>query len=130
MLGRRRLAKDDVILCGLEIFYNNCGKTTSGKLHRAKGHLVEALSAYVMSSSIDPDKAGPSMATVLFGLGPRAQPVARSLLMNALRVDPTCHVAWLGLGHIYKKEGLLTQAADCFQAALELFASSPLEGFR
>ncbi|CAA7404251.1 unnamed protein product [Spirodela intermedia] len=102
-----------------------------GKLLEARGLLGDALSAFHVSSTLDPHHA-PSMvatAALLAGLGRRARPAARSLLMNALQLDPMSHVAWLSLGRVYKMEGSLLQAADCFQAAHDLMASSPLEGF-
>lgn len=49
--------------------------------------------------------------------------------MNALQLDPRSHDAWLNLGLVSRREGLLQQAADCFQAAYELKQSSPVEGF-
>lgn len=103
----------------------------TGKLLEAKGLRGDALSAFHVSSTLDPDHA-PSMvatAALLAGLGRRARPAARSLLMNALQLDPMSHAAWLSLGRVYKMDGSLLQAADCFQAAHDLMASSPLEGF-
>ncbi|CAA6667418.1 unnamed protein product [Spirodela intermedia] len=101
-----------------------------GKLLEARGLLGDALSAFHVSSTLDPHHA-PSMvatAALLAGLGRRARPAARSLLMNALQLDPMSHVAWLSLGRVYKMEGSLLQAADCFQAAHDLMASSPSRG--
>lgn len=48
--------------------------------------------------------------------------------MNALQLDPRRHDAWISLGLVSRREGLLRQAADCFQAAYELKQSCPVEG--
>ncbi|XP_078442383.1 protein NPGR1-like isoform X2 [Wolffia australiana] len=101
-----------------------------GRLLQARGQMGDAMGAFFAASSLDPDGASASMAALaapLARLGQRGRPTARSLLTNALRLDPMSHVAWLGLGHVYKKEGSLALAADCFQAAVEIFLCSPLE---
>ncbi|CAN1274501.1 Protein NPGR1 [Linum perenne] len=91
----------------------------------------EALISFSMSLSIEPDYV-PSLvstAAVLMKLGGESIPIARSFLMNALRLDPTNHEAWMNLGLISKQQGSLKQAADCFQAAYELKLSAPVESF-
>ena len=91
----------------------------------------EALDAFSAALSMDPDHV-PSMVStsvLLMKNGEKSLPIARSLLMNALRVEPTNHDAWLNLGFVSKMEGSLQQAADCFQAACELKQSSPVQDF-
>lgn len=103
----------------------------AGKVSEAQSLHKEALSAFFMALSIDPDYV-PSMvstAVVLRTLGGASLPVGRSLLTNALRLDPNNHEAWLNLGLIHKSEGSLQQAADCFQAAYGLKESSPVANF-
>lgn len=56
-------------------------------------------------------------------------PIARSLLMNALRLEPTNHSTWSNLGSICKREGKVQQAADFFQAAYELESTAPVQSF-
>ncbi|KAM1364670.1 hypothetical protein PS2_042752 [Malus domestica] len=70
-----------------------------------------------------------STAEVLMKLGSQSLPMARSFLMNALRLELTNHRAWLNLGLISKKEGSIQQAADFFQAAHELQLSAPVRSF-
>lgn len=58
-----------------------------------------------------------------------ALPVARSLLSDALRLEPTNRMAWYYLGKVHKCSGRIGDAADCFQAAFMLEESDPLENF-
>lgn len=62
-------------------------------------------------------------------MGNDAVPIARSFLMNALRLEPTNHEAWFNLGMLAKMEGSVHQAADFFQAAHELKLSAPVQSF-
>lgn len=62
-------------------------------------------------------------------MGDDTVPIARSFLMNALRLEPTNHDAWFSLGMLAKTEGSLQQAADFFQAAHELKLSAPVQSF-
>lgn len=103
----------------------------TGCLYKAQSLHKEALVAFSVSLSIDSDYV-PSMvsaAAVLMTLGDRSLPAARSFLMNALRIDPTNHEAWMNLGFVSRMEGLLIKAVDCFQAAHELRLSSPVMNF-
>ncbi|RWV83214.1 hypothetical protein GW17_00055212 [Ensete ventricosum] len=101
------------------------------KLLEAQSKQQEALIALLVSLSIEPDYVPSmvSMAAILRMRGGKSLAIARSLLMNALRMEPTNHEAWLNLGFISKAEGSLHQAADCFQAAYELRQSSPVQNF-
>ncbi|KAH0889877.1 hypothetical protein HID58_052306 [Brassica napus] len=56
-------------------------------------------------------------------------PVARSLLSDALRIDPTNRKAWYYLGMVHKHDGRIADATDCFQAASMLEESDPIESF-
>ncbi|CAE6046430.1 unnamed protein product [Arabidopsis arenosa] len=56
-------------------------------------------------------------------------PVARSLLSDALRIDPTNRKAWYYLGMVHKSDGRIADATDCFQAASMLEESDPIESF-
>ncbi|KAM1224202.1 hypothetical protein ACFX2G_044091 [Malus domestica] len=70
-----------------------------------------------------------STIEVLMKLGSQSLPIARSFLMNVLRLKPTNHKAWLNLGLISKKEGSKQEAANFFQAAHELQLSAPVRSF-
>ncbi|XP_057862240.2 protein NPGR1 [Cryptomeria japonica] len=102
-----------------------------GKLYEAQGLYKEALIAFSKSLAVEPDHV-PSListAAVLRELGEKSLPVARSFLADALRLDPTNHIAWFNLGMVHKMEGSKQQAADCFQAACVLEQSAPVEKF-
>ncbi|EEF52281.1 calmodulin binding protein, putative [Ricinus communis] len=102
---------------------------TTGALFDARSLHKEALVAFSVSLSIEPDYVPSivSTAKVLMKLGSQLFPIARSFLMNALRIESMNHEAWLNLGLISKMEGSLQQAADFFQAAYELKLSASVE---
>ncbi|XP_074279223.1 protein NPGR1 [Silene latifolia] len=109
--------------------YNPQTWHSEGMLLKARGLHNKALSAFSVSLSIDPDHI-PSLvstAEVFMELGGSSLPIAKSFFMNALQSDPTNHKAWSNLGLILKKEGLISQAADCFQAAVELESTAPVQ---
>lgn len=112
-------------------FYFPRGWHTTGELFEARSLYKEALVAFSISLSIEPDHVPSivSTAQVLMKMGRQTLPIARSFLMNALRLEPTNDEAWLQLGLICKMEGSMLQAADCFQAAHELKLSAPVQSF-
>ncbi|KAK8681647.1 hypothetical protein V6N13_054049 [Hibiscus sabdariffa] len=106
---------------------------TNGLLFEAQSLYKEALVSFSVALSIEPDYVPSivSTAVVLIRLGsPSSLPIARSFLMNALRLEPTNHDAWMNLGLIAKMEGSSEQAAEFFQAAYELEMSAPVEVFK
>lgn len=100
-------------------------------LFEAQSQYKEALVSFSISLAIEPDCIPSiiSTAEILMKLGRQSMPIARSFLMNALRLEPTNHDAWMNLGLISKMEGSLQQAADYFQAAYELKLSAPVQSF-
>lgn len=114
----------------IEFYSPRCWHTT-GMLCEAQSLYKEALVSFSVSLSIEPDHVPSivSIAEVLMKLGSQQLPIARSLLMNAVRLEPTNHQAWLNLGLVSKMEGSLQQAADYFQAAYELQLSAPVQSF-
>ncbi|CAL8996213.1 unnamed protein product [Prunus brigantina] len=112
-------------------FYSAHSWHTTGMLFEAQSQYREALISFSVSLSIEPDYVPSivSTAEVLMKLGSQSLPIARSFLMNALRLEPTNHEAWLNLGLISKREGSLQQAADFFQAAHDLQLSAPVKSF-
>jgi len=71
------------------------------------------------------------MATVFGQIGCHPLSVVRSFLTEALRLDRTNHIAWRQLGQLYNSEGISPiEAAECFQAAVLLEESVPVEPFR
>ncbi|KAM5565862.1 protein NPGR1 [Rosa sericea] len=112
-------------------FYSPQSWHTTGTLFEAQSKHKEALISFSVSLSIEPDYVPSivSTAEVLMKLGTGSLPIARSFLMNALRLEPTNHEAWLNLGMLSKMEGSLQQAAEFFQAAYELRLSAPVQSF-
>ncbi|MED6138243.1 hypothetical protein PIB30_072441 [Stylosanthes scabra] len=107
--------------------------------HFLKGRMIfeaqslykEAFVSFSVSLGIEPDYIPSiiSSAELMIKLGMQSLPIARSFLMNALRIEPTNHDAWFNLGMVSKMEGSLQQAADFFQAAYELKLSAPVQKF-
>ncbi|KAL7175634.1 hypothetical protein ACSBR2_029266 [Camellia fascicularis] len=112
-------------------FYSPENWNTTGNLFKAQSLYKEALVAFTIALSIEPYYVPTivSTAVVLMKMGSRSLPIARSFLMNALRLEPTNHDAWWNLGLVCKMEGSMQQAADFFQAAHELKMSAPVQSF-
>ncbi|KAL7116938.1 hypothetical protein ACP275_03G038400 [Erythranthe tilingii] len=113
-------------------FYSPRSWHTTGRLFEAQEQYKVAIVAFSVSLSIDSDYVPSiiSTAETLMKMGNKKSiPIAKSFLMNAVRLEPTNHDAWFNLGKIYKIEGLLEQAADSFQAAHELKLSAPVQSF-
>ncbi|XAR61967.1 hypothetical protein NMG60_11016530 [Bertholletia excelsa] len=111
--------------------YSPRGWHNTGLLLEARGLYKEALTAFMFALSVDPEfvPAIVSTAISLMKLGSKSTLIARSFLMNALRLEPTNHDAWFNLGLISKMEGSVQQAAEFFQAAHELKMTAPVESF-
>lgn len=103
----------------------------SGVLFEGRGQNQEALSAAINAILLEPNYV-PSkilMGSLVQKLGSEALPAARSLLSDALRIEPTNRMAWYHLGLVHKNDGRMGDAADCFQAAYMLEESDPIESF-
>ncbi|KAH7688525.1 putative calmodulin-binding protein [Dioscorea alata] len=70
-----------------------------------------------------------SMGVLLWRTGSKSLSAARAFLSDALRLERTNRLAWYYLGMVYKDEGRLFDATDCFQAASMLEESDPIESF-
>ncbi|XP_057794323.1 LOW QUALITY PROTEIN: protein NPGR1 [Salvia miltiorrhiza] len=112
-------------------FYSARGWHERGRLFEAKQQYRDAIAAFAVSLSIVPDYVPSivSTARILLKMSDRSLHIAKSFLMSALRLEPTSHEAWSSLGHVYKMEGSVQQAADAFQAAHELELSAPVQSF-
>ncbi|CAH8349809.1 unnamed protein product [Eruca vesicaria subsp. sativa] len=112
-------------------FYSPRGWNETGLCLEAKSLHEEALVSFFMSLSIDPDHVPSivSIAEVMMESGGDTLATAKSFLMNALRLDPRSHDAWMKLGHLAKMQGLSQQAAEFYQAAYELELSAPVQSF-
>lgn len=100
-------------------------------MHEKQGRINEALAAYVNALLLEP-KYVPCkilIGSVLCKMGGKMLPVARTLLSDALRIEPTNYMAWYQLGVVHKDDGRLADAVDCFQAASMLEESEPIESF-
>ncbi|CAA0823945.1 no pollen germination related 2 [Striga hermonthica] len=104
----------------------------AGLLQESRDNLKEALKAYTLALEVDPTHV-PSLvskAIVLRQMSSQSSPVVRSFLTEALRLDRMNAAAWYNLGLLYKEEGSLVKAAECFQAATSLQETEPIEPFR
>lgn len=106
----------------------------SGALYEAKGLHKEALKAFATALDVDPTHVSSlvSMAVVLRRFGERSVPIVRSLLTEALRLDRMNYSAWYNLGLVYKDKGagFALEAAECFEAALVIEETAPIEPFQ
>ncbi|KZV34011.1 hypothetical protein F511_02784 [Dorcoceras hygrometricum] len=107
---------------------------STGLLYEAKDLPKEALMFFEKALDIEPNHV-PSListAVVLRRLSEQSQPIAKSFLTDALRLERTNATAWYNLGLLYKtgREILALEAAECFEAAALLQESEPVEPFR
>ncbi|XP_052172299.1 protein NPG1 [Diospyros lotus] len=105
---------------------------TEGIICEAQGQIHEALSAYTNALLIEPGYVPCKIliAAVISKMGSKALPVARSLLSDALRIEPANRMAWYYLGMVHRDDGRASDALDCFQAASMLEESDPVESFK
>ncbi|KAL7590125.1 protein NPG1 [Lactuca sativa] len=120
-LGKARA----IIECSSETLH------TEGTIYQRRGEIDEALATYVNSLLIEatyvPSKI--CVGAIMSNRGLAMLPVARTLLSDALRLEPTNRMAWLHLGFVHKLDGRLSDAIDSFQAASMLEESDPIESF-
>lgn len=109
---------------------------TEGVLYQRQGQLEEAMEAFTTALDIDPMHV-PSLiskAEILLELGSGSSiAVVRSFLMEALRIERLNQSAWYNLGKMFKAEGSVSskqEAVECFQAAVALEETMPVEPFR
>ncbi|KAK6259384.1 hypothetical protein SCA6_013858 [Theobroma cacao] len=103
-----------------------------GVMCQERGEIQEAMSAYINAILLEPSYAPCKVliSAMLSKMGSNSVPVARTLLSDALRIEPTNHKAWYYLGMIQKDDGRLTEAIESLQAAYILEESDPVESFR
>lgn len=104
---------------------------TEGVMYEGRGLMKEALASYTNAILLDPNYV-PSkvlLGALLSKMGRQALPVARNLLSDALRLEPTSRKAWYYLGMVHRDDGRNADAAECFQAASMLEESDPIESF-
>ncbi|KAG9441023.1 hypothetical protein H6P81_016877 [Aristolochia fimbriata] len=102
-----------------------------GLIHEGRGHSPSALVAYSNGLALDVDNVACEVAlgALLWKMGPKSLPAARSFLSDALRLEPTNRMAWYYLGMVHRDDGRMADACDCFQAAAMLEESDPIESF-
>lgn len=100
-------------------------------MHERRGQHSEALAAYINALLLEPNYVPCKIliSALLVKMGSKMLPVARTLLADALRIEPTNHMAWYYLGLVHKGDGRIADAVDCFQAASMLDESNPIECF-
>ncbi|GFS41546.1 hypothetical protein Acr_00g0075020 [Actinidia rufa] len=96
-----------------------------------RGQLSEALAAYSNALLLEPGYVPCKIliGAVLTKMGSKALPVARSLLSDALRMEPTHRMAWYYLGLVHRDDRRIGDTVYCFQAASLLEESDPIETF-
>lgn len=104
---------------------------TEGMMFEGQGQVYEALAAYINALLLEPTYVPCKVlvGSLLSKMGPNSLPVARSILSDALRLDPTNRKAWYYLGMVHRDDGRIADATDCFQAASMLEESDPIESF-
>ncbi|CAH8387538.1 unnamed protein product [Eruca vesicaria subsp. sativa] len=107
---------------------------TEGRMWEGRKEFKPALAAFLDGLLLDESSVPCKVAVgaLLCERGKDHQPtlpVARSLLSDALRIDPTNRRAWYYLGMVHKHDGRIADATDCFQAASMLEESDPIESF-
>ncbi|XP_024991755.1 protein NPG1 [Cynara cardunculus var. scolymus] len=120
-LGKARA----IIECSSETLH------TEGTIYQRRGEIDDALAAYVNALLVEPNYVPSkiSIGSIMSSRGLPMLPVARTLLSDALRLEPTNRMAWLHLGFVHKLDGRLSDAIDSFQAASMLEESDPIESF-
>ncbi|XP_031486591.1 protein NPG1 [Nymphaea colorata] len=112
-------------------YYSATTFHVEGIMHEARGQTQEALAAYSNGLLLDMDHVPckVSLGALLWKTGSKALPVARSLLSDALKLEPTNRLAWYHLGLIHRDDGRVADASDCLQAANMLEELEPVESF-
>ncbi|CAN1759148.1 Protein NPG1 [Linum perenne] len=102
------------------------------KARELKKYSPELLCSYVCGHMMEPNYV-PGIIMVASLLSKSSSeaslPVARSILSDALKLEPTNRKAWYHLGTVHRDDGRTADAADCFQAASMLDESDPIESF-
>ncbi|KAI3985140.1 hypothetical protein MKX01_027226 [Papaver californicum] len=104
---------------------------TEGVMNEARGKIQEALATHCNVLPLDPTYVPCKVAVgaLLWKMGSKSLPVARSFLSDALKLEPTNRSAWYYLGMVHRDDGRVADASDCFQAASMLEESDPIESF-
>ncbi|KAJ7549727.1 hypothetical protein O6H91_07G065300 [Diphasiastrum complanatum] len=103
----------------------------TGTIFEARGQLPQALAAYENALYIDTQhvESRVNMAVVLSKAEGKSSAVARWFLRDSLSTEPGNHIAWYNLGLVCEEEGEIREAADCYQAAVLVAQSAPVERF-
>lgn len=96
-----------------------------------RGEIAKALAIYINALLLEPCYVPCKIliGALMTKMGSKVLPVARSMLSDALRLDPTNRRAWYYLGLVHRDDGRMADATDCFQAASMLEESDPIESF-
>ncbi|KAF2290694.1 hypothetical protein GH714_015033 [Hevea brasiliensis] len=101
-------------------------------MHQGRGEVQDAMCSYINAFLLEPSYVPCKIliGALLSKMGSDALPVARSMLSDALRIEPTNRMAWYYLGMVHRDDGRMADATDCFLAASMLEESDPIESFR
>ncbi|XP_041132174.1 tetratricopeptide repeat protein 7B-like isoform X1 [Polyodon spathula] len=100
-----------------------------GQVAELRGNTDEAKRWYEEALSISPThvKTMQRLGLILHRLGRYS--LSEKILRDAVQVNPTSHDVWNSLGEVLQTQGHDDAATECFLAALELEASSPILPF-
>ncbi|KAJ8899749.1 hypothetical protein K2173_019449 [Erythroxylum novogranatense] len=129
-LGKARELKHEPLSFTYQLFVA-IFSVLPGVMCQGRGQAQEALYAHINSFLLDTSYVPCKilMGALLSKMGANALPVARSILSDALRLEPTNRMAWYYLGMVHRDDGRISDATDCFQAASMLQESDPIECF-
>lgn len=113
------------------IIYIFVTKWETGIMLQRRGEHLEALCCFSNALLMEPGHVSSKIyiGAILTKLGGSMLPIARCLLSDAVRTEPTNRMAWFHLGLVHKNDGLIADAAECFQTASVLEESDPVEAF-
>ncbi|KAL7240086.1 hypothetical protein ACSBR2_005870 [Camellia fascicularis] len=103
---------------------------TEGIICEERGQIHEALAAYINALLLEPGYVPCKVliGAVLSKMGSKVLLVARSILSDALRIQPTNHMSWYYLGLVHRDDGRIGH----YVTAVRILpcSSMDMEGFR
>ncbi|KAG0625016.1 hypothetical protein M758_2G021300 [Ceratodon purpureus] len=117
------------------LLIDSCSAATwhnTGLVREEQGQLDEAILCYKNALALDNSymDSKVKLGALLWQVhGTSSLPVSKSYLAEALEAEPAHMEAWYHMGLLHKAESRKHEAAKCFQAAIVLEQSSPVEKF-
>lgn len=102
---------------------------SEGMINESTKRIDEAILEYERALLMDNDHKHALLRLGVIHFQQKKHTISRSLLQQAVRVDPTYYPAWHQLGVVLKDMGEFKEASDCLFTALQLEQSAPLLPF-